>query len=32
MSINLTLSSSDNQKIQIDSKSAERSQLLKGLL
>ena len=32
MSINLTLSSSDNQKIQIDSKSAEHSQLLKGLL
>ena len=32
MSINLTLVSSDNQKIQIDSKSAERSQLLKGFL
>ena len=32
MSVNLNLVSSDNQKIQIDSKSAERSQLLKGLL
>ena len=32
MSINLTLTSSDNQKIQIDSKSAERSHLLKGLI
>ena len=32
MSMNLTLTSSDNQKIQIDSKSAERSHLLKGLI
>ena len=32
MSKNLTLTSSDNQKIQIDSKSAERSHLLKGLI
>ena len=32
MSINLTLTSADNQKIQIDSKSAERSHLLKGLI
>ena len=32
MRINLTLTSSDNQKIQIDSKSAERSHLLKGLI
>ena len=32
MNINLTLTSSDNQKIQIDSKSAERSHLLKGLI
>ena len=32
MSINLTLISEGNQKIQIDSKSAERSHLLKGLI
>ena len=32
MSINLVLTSADNQKIQLDFKSAERSQLLKDLL
>ena len=32
MSINLVLTSADNQKIQIDFKSAERSHLLRGLL
>ena len=32
MSLNVVLTSADNQKIQIDFKSAERSHLLKGLL
>ena len=32
MSLNLVLASADNQKIQIDFKSAERSHLLRGLL
>ena len=32
MSLNVVLTSADNQKIQIDFKSAERSHLLRGLL
>ena len=32
MSLNVVLTSADNQKIQLDFKSAERSHLLKGLL
>ena len=32
MSLNIVLTSADNQKIDLDFKSAERSQLLKDLL